>query len=64
MQFVFGRAQMFFSLDAVPRHVVVIGGTGTFHLMDRFLYVVVDGIQIVPVMNSVGKCCTGNKRQA
>ncbi len=54
VQLMLGCVQMFFRLGAMPGHIVVIGSAGVLQLMDRFLHVVMDRVQIVPVMNPVG----------
>ena len=54
MQFMLGRVQMLFGLRAVALHIVMVGGAGMIHLSDGFIHVVVDSIQIVPVVNSFG----------
>ncbi len=38
-QFPFGGAQMFLRLGSMAFHVVVVGGAGMLHLMNRFRHV-------------------------
>jgi hypothetical protein len=38
----------------VAGHVVVIRSPGVLHLVDRFLHVVVNLVEIVPVVHRVG----------
>ncbi len=61
MQLVLRRMQMLFRLRAMPSHIVVVSGAGMVHFMDRFLYVVMDRVQIVPVTNSIGNRDPSNK---
>ena len=44
-----GGVQMLYRFGAMARHVKVIGSAGAIHLTDGLDYVIVDGIQIVPV---------------
>jgi hypothetical protein len=55
--------QILFRPGAMSSHVIVIGCAGIFHFVDRFLYVVMDFLQIVPVVNLVGNRDSGSKRQ-
>ena len=64
MKFMLCGAQMLFGFYAVSPHVVVVGGSGNFHLVNRFLHVVVARFQVMPVMNALGNGDAGNKRQA
>ena len=61
VQLVLGCMQMLFRLGAMPLHVVVVGGAGVVQLMNRFLDVVMDRVEIVPVMNSIGNRDPGDK---
>jgi len=49
VQLMLRRPQVLFRLGAVPGHVVMVGGASSFHLMNRFLYMVMHRFQIVPV---------------
>jgi len=64
VQFALGGAKVLFGLCAVAGHIVMISGARMLHLVDRLNNVVVDGVQIVPVMNSFGKCDPSSERQA
>ncbi len=59
----FGRMKMLFSFCAMPVHIVVIGSACPIHLADRFRDVIVDRIQIVPIMHPFGNRQSGRKRQ-
>ena len=52
---------MLLSLRAMSVHVVVVRGTGSLHLVDSLSDVLVDFIEIVPVMNSFGQRAAGNE---
>jgi hypothetical protein len=51
VQFTLCLPQILFRLGAMSGHVVVIGCAGSFHLVDRFLHVIMDFLQVVPVVN-------------
>jgi hypothetical protein len=55
--------QMLYGLGAVSFHVVVVGGTGAVHLMDGFVNMLVNFIQIVPVAD-VRECGASHEGQA
>jgi hypothetical protein len=63
VQFVFGRVQVFFGFRAVALHIVMIGGTGSFHFVDRFHYVFVNRIKIAPIVNLRRKKSATSKGQ-
>jgi hypothetical protein len=54
MQFSFGLTEQVFRFGAVTVHVVVIGATRSFHLVDTFHNLPVHGVQIVPVAHWIG----------
>ena len=60
----FGRMKMLFCFCAMPVHVIVIGSACPIHLVDGLGHVIVDRIQIVPVMHPLGNRQSGGKRQA
>jgi hypothetical protein len=62
VKFVLSSAQMLFGFGAVPRHIVVIGGTRTFHFVNGLDYMPVNRIKIVPITCLSGKLDTGDKR--
>ena len=62
--FVFSRPQMLLCFRAMSCHVVVVRGASIFHLLDRFLDVVMALIQVVPVMHSLGNRDSCNESQA
>ena len=62
MQLVLGRFQMLFRLGAMPSHIVVVGGSGVIHFMNCFHHVIMNRVQIVPVMHPIGNRDPGNKR--
>ncbi|MFY9905607.1 MAG: hypothetical protein WAK62_10705 [Terriglobales bacterium] len=62
VELVLRRVEVFFGLSAMSSHIVVVGGTGVVQLSDRFLDMVMDRVQIVPVMHSIGDRDPGNKR--
>jgi hypothetical protein len=41
----------------------MVGGAGVVQFSDRFLHVFVDRVQVVPIMNPIGNCDPGSKRQ-
>lgn len=45
----FGGSQMFFGTDSMAIHVIVIGGPGALHLVNRFRYMLVDIVEIMPI---------------
>ena len=55
--------EMLFGLGAMALHIVVVGGAGMIHLFDGFFHVVMDRVEVVPVVNFFGKRDSGNKRQ-
>src|SRR6516165_4355281 len=61
VQLVLGIVQQLLGLGAVARHVVVVGGARTLHLVDRFLDVLVNGIEIVPVVHLRGERHAGHE---
>src|SRR5271165_4724945 len=63
MQFALCGMQMLFCLYAMSLHVIVVGGAGAVQLVDGFLHVVVDRIQVMPVMNPIGNGDPGSERQ-
>ena len=63
VQFMLCLPQILFRPGAMSGHVVVIGCAGIFHLVDRFLYVVMDFFQIVPIVNLIGNRDSSSKRQ-
>jgi len=54
---------MLLGLLTVPGHVVVVGGTGMLHFMDRLADVSADCIQVVPVVDSGGEGSAGKEGQ-
>jgi len=46
--------QQLFGLGAVAGHVVVTGRACPLHLMNHFDAVVVNGVQVVPVVDPIG----------
>ena len=50
-QLMLGCMQVLLGLGAVSCHVIVVGFAGVFHLVDRFNNVVVNAVQIVPVVH-------------
>jgi hypothetical protein len=63
VQLALRRPQMLFRLRAMPLHIVVVGGAGHFQLMDRFVHVVMDLVQVMPVTNLIGNRNPSGKRQ-
>src|SRR5215469_16377797 len=61
MQFVLGLAQMVLRLNAVAVHIIVVGCTSPFHLMNRFQNMLMDIVKIVPVPNLSGKHRASNE---
>jgi hypothetical protein len=59
-----GCAEMLFCPQAMPTHIVVVGCASSFHLLDRFLHMVLASFQVMPIMNPLGDGDPGNKRQA
>ncbi len=55
--------QMMLRLRAMSGHIIVVGFAGVVEFVDRFLHVVMDRVQIVPIMHSIGDGDSGNKRQ-
>ena len=62
--FVFSRPQMLLRFRAMSCHIVVVRGASIFHLLDRFLDVVMALIQVVPVMHFLGNRDSCNESQA
>jgi hypothetical protein len=63
VEFVLCRVEMLFGFGAVTLHIIVVGGAGTIHFFDGFIYMVVGRFQIVPVTNPFGNGDPGDKRQ-
>jgi hypothetical protein len=63
VQFALRRPQMLFRLCAMPSHIVMVGGAGHFQFMDRFVHMVMDLVQVMPVTNLIGDRNPGGKRQ-
>jgi hypothetical protein len=63
VQLALGLVQQFLGLRSVAGHVVVIRGPGAIHLVDRFQHVVVNLVEIVPVVHRVGTGHTAGERQ-
>ena len=61
MQFAFRRMQMLFRFCTMSSHIVVVRRASVIHLMDRFYHMVMDRIQVVPVMHSLGNRDPGGK---
>ena len=57
VQFVLGGPKVFLGFRSVPGHVVMVGSASSLHLVNCFLYVLVDRFQIMPVVNFLGKRC-------
>src|SRR4029077_1901374 len=55
--------EILFGFGAVAHHVVVVGGAGAVHFMDRFHYMFVNCVQVMPVTNLRGQSCAGNERE-
>ena len=53
VQFPLGPVQEFLSFGAVAGHVVVIGRARPVHLMNRFDHVIMDLVQVVPVVDPI-----------
>ena len=64
MQFVIRLAQMLFRSYAVTLLIVVVGCTSPFHFVNRFLYVFVNVIEVMPISHLPCKQRTSNKGQA
>jgi hypothetical protein len=54
LQFAFRLAQMRFRSLGVASHVVTVSRLNRFYLMNRFVYVFADLVNVVPVMNPLG----------
>jgi hypothetical protein len=63
VEFALGGMEMLFGLGAMALHIVVVRGAGMIHLFDGFFHVVMDRVEVVPVVNFFGKRDSGNKRQ-
>jgi hypothetical protein len=63
VELVLCRVEVLFGFRAVTLHIIVVGGAGTIHFFDGFIYVVVGRFEIVPVTNPFGNGDPGNKRQ-
>jgi hypothetical protein len=55
LQFVFGGVQVLFGLRAMAFHIIVVGSAGAVHFVDRFQYMLVNFVEIVPIMNLLGE---------
>jgi hypothetical protein len=64
LQFVLGLAEVFLCLGAVALHVVVVGRAGSLHFVDRFNNVLVNIIEVVPIVNLSRNQRAGNKRKS
>jgi hypothetical protein len=64
LQFVLGLAEVFLSLGAVALHVVMVGCASLFHFVDRFKNVLVNIIEVVPIVNLSRNQRAGNKRKS
>jgi hypothetical protein len=54
MQLTLGGVQQLLGLLAMTGHVVVVGGTGAIHFLNRFPHVLVHFVQIMPVPHRLG----------
>jgi hypothetical protein len=61
---VFGRVQMFLGLCAVAFHIVVVSGAGSIHFVNRFQHVLVNFVEIVPIVDGPSEQCASYKRKA
>lgn len=50
-----GCAEMLFCPQAMPTHIAVVGCASSFHLLDRFLHMVLASLQVMLVMNPLGR---------
>ena len=55
MQLFFGLTEQVFGLGAMASHVVMVRSARVFHLVDRFLNVVMNLVKIVPVFTGAAK---------
>lgn len=61
MQLFFGLTEQVFGLRAMAGHVVMVRSARAFHLVDRFLNVVMNFVKIVPVAYGSGKSQSGSE---
>jgi hypothetical protein len=61
IQFAFGSAQVFLGFDSVSLHVVVVRGARMFHFIDGLTHVLVNLIEVVPVVDLGGHSDTRDK---
>ena len=51
IEFVLGVVKSFLGLNGVAIHVVVIGSLGALHLVDGVDHMMVNGVEVVPVVD-------------
>ena len=61
IKLMFGGVQVFFGAGAVAFHIEVVSGAGSVHLVDRFLHVFMNFVQIVPIVHLGRDCNAGEK---
>jgi hypothetical protein len=64
VEFVFGCVQMLFGFGSVAFHIVVVGGSGALHFVDRLDDMLMAFVQVVPVVDLCRHGDTGNKRHS
>jgi hypothetical protein len=60
-QFVFRGVKMLFCFRTMSLHIVVVRCAGAIHLMDGFYHVVVDCVQVMPIVNPIGDGDSGSE---